>query len=275
MLVSALSLSDAPGCTTAAMAIAHSWPRPVLVVEADTAHATSVLPGYFKAEVPQRGGVLDLAARHRAGSLTEADLFAEALPVPGETERWVIPGFIGPGPAVSAAPSWGALAGLFHRLDDAGIDVIADLGRLGASDDRNALLARADAVAVFAVADLPSLYSVRARLGDLRGVLGERSDGPAQDDEVRRLGIVLRQHPSSLQDYSQREVRSTLNAPLWGTLPWDPQGAAVFSHGASAKSAPWGPRRYARAAAALATTIATAAQARREKIGTAAEGSQP
>ncbi|MFK4298153.1 hypothetical protein ABH924_003314 [Arthrobacter sp. GAS37] len=260
MLVAALSLSDAPGCTTAAIALAQQWPRPVILVEADTSHASSVLPGLFKGEQPQRFGVLDLAALHRNGELTEEAVLTHALRLGGDSEHRIIPGFTGPGPAQSAASSWGALTDLFVRLEEAGVDVLADLGRFGPSDPRTALLTRADTVAVFAAADLPGLYSMRTRLPELREALSTGSD-------AARLGVVLRQHPAAIQGYSAREVRSALNTTTWGTIPWDPAGAAAYSHGTQKAARPLSRRQYERSIAALGTTIREAVATRRSELG--------
>ena len=61
MLIALCSVKGAPGVTTSALALALSWPRPVVLAELDPAGG-DVLPGYGRGE-PFAGGLADLERR--------------------------------------------------------------------------------------------------------------------------------------------------------------------------------------------------------------------
>ena len=47
-VIALTSASGSPGVTTTALGLALSWPRPVLLVEADPTGASGLLAGYFR-----------------------------------------------------------------------------------------------------------------------------------------------------------------------------------------------------------------------------------
>ncbi|MFK0074633.1 hypothetical protein [Arthrobacter woluwensis] len=239
-----------------------TWPRPVILVEADINHASSILPGWFRAELPAPSGILGLAELHQQGHLTTEAVLHQAIALRDSADQGVITGFPGPGPAQSAAASWSALGEEFSALEDAGIDVIVDLGRLQAADPRFNLLNRADSVAICAIGDLPGLWSLRSRLGEIR----DRLNLLTTED---RLGLIVRESATPGQRYSDREVKKSLGVDVWGGMHWDPRGAAVFSHGASQTGL--SSKRFPSAAGALGTTIRETTARRRNLIGTAGE----
>ena len=48
-----------------------TWPRPVLLVEADPAGSSALAAGYFRGQV-DHAGLVDLVMAHRSGLLSEA-----------------------------------------------------------------------------------------------------------------------------------------------------------------------------------------------------------
>ncbi|WP_144662890.1 hypothetical protein [Paenarthrobacter nicotinovorans] len=255
-LISLASSSDAPGVTTTALGLGHIWPRPVVVVEADSGRATSFLPGYFRGERPHGAGILELAARLKEGPVTDEDLFSQVISI--GSNKWVLPGFHSPVAAISATSAWPALAELFRGLESAGIDVIADLGRLAVNDARRPLFTRSDAALLMAVADLPSLYALRMRLDDFHSQF-------EQDSSPAALGLILRARKGR-PGYSDRDVRSAIALPHLGTIPHDGDMASVYSAGEDggrklSKSA------FQRTLVSLANTITNGITARRSELG--------
>ena len=55
-LIVLTSAAGSPGVTTTAVGLALTWPRPVLLVEADPTGGSAVLAGYFRAAPAIRPG---------------------------------------------------------------------------------------------------------------------------------------------------------------------------------------------------------------------------
>lgn len=47
-MITLVSASGAPGVTSTALALASSWPRPVLLVEADPSGSSALLAGFWR-----------------------------------------------------------------------------------------------------------------------------------------------------------------------------------------------------------------------------------
>ena len=67
MLIALCSAKGAPGVTTSGLALALSWPRPVVLAELDPAGG-DVLAGYGRGEL-SAGGLADLELAARRGGL--------------------------------------------------------------------------------------------------------------------------------------------------------------------------------------------------------------
>src|ERR1700710_1505168 len=121
-LVVLASASGSPGVTTSAVGLTLSWPRPVLLVEADPTGGSAVLAGYFRGSAAHTGGLLDLAWAQRAGAVSGGP--AEAvMPVPGSSVS-LLPGVRSHEQSRSLAGLWDALAVTLAGWDEAGQDVM-------------------------------------------------------------------------------------------------------------------------------------------------------
>ena len=58
-IVCLTSASGSPGVTTTAVGMAFSWPRPVLLVEADPTGGSGVLAGFLRGTTPYDAGVIE------------------------------------------------------------------------------------------------------------------------------------------------------------------------------------------------------------------------
>ena len=80
-LIVLTSASGSPGVTTAALGLALTWHRPVLLVEADPTGGSALLAGYFRGQSTPTQTLIDLAFAHRAGAQA-----SQALAVVGQPE---------------------------------------------------------------------------------------------------------------------------------------------------------------------------------------------
>jgi hypothetical protein len=213
------SASGSPGVTTSALGLALTWPRPVLLVEADPTGGSAVLAGYFRGISAHTAGLLDLAWAHREGLLEDA-LAELPMPIP-DSSASLLPGVRAHTQARSLAALWEPLAAALKRLDRTGRDVIIDAGRLGLTGSPEPLIYAADLMLLVMRSDLVALAAARSWAETL---------GAGFDDlgtaKVRAL-LVGEGRP-----YSGRDVTKVLGLPVAATLAWDEASAAVFSRGA-------------------------------------------
>lgn len=240
-VVALASISGSPGVSTAALALGVHWPKPVVVIEADTNSVTSAMPGFFRSNLlPELGGIEKVQLAYSRGVLTPEDLLdperflaiavhelppIKAAPIPAlppTHKMWVVPGFFHLGIADGVSGLWSRLPELLRALSEAGIDVIIDLGRLGRDDVRLPLIDTSDRVILCATAtmvDLNRLYR-RLEISDL----AQRIGGLQSEKFLLMLtDAVAEQLPTS--DFTANVL------PVLGVLPFDPQGASTFSVG--------------------------------------------
>ena len=235
------SLTGAPGVTTAAVAAAVHWPRPVVLVEADTNAASTTMTGFLRSNLrPSDGGIERLALASSRGVLRSNDLldperalavavhdlpdFDLAIPtLPDRHQMWVIPGFVNLNTIDGNVGIWGRLPGLLRTVSESGIDVIVDTGRIGFSDPRLTLLDAVDHVVVCAEATMPDLNRLYRRL-----ILDDLAGHIATGTEETRWSLLLRKPVA--QEVGKRDFTNHV-LPVLDVLPHDPAGAAAFSLG--------------------------------------------
>ncbi len=242
-VITLTSVSGSPGVSTAALALGVHWPRPVVVIEADTNAVTSAMPGFFRSNLlPELGGIDKLQLAYSRGVLTPEDLLdperflaiavhelppVKAAPIPtipAGHKLWIVPGFFHLGIADGVSGLWVRLPELLRSLSEAGIDVIIDLGRLGRDDVRLPLIDTSDRVLICANSTMVDLNRLYRRLEgtDLTQRVGV-SVGNAE-----KFLLLLNEAPAE-QIPASDFASNTL--PVLATLPFDPQGAATFSVG--------------------------------------------
>jgi hypothetical protein len=241
-VIAVTSFAGSPGVTTAAVAIAVNWPRPVVLLEADISGVSSVMAGFFRANLlPTVAGLDKVAVAFTRNILAWPDILdpdtrlsiaVHDLPVlsplpipelPAGHRLWVIPGFVHLSIIDGVRALWARLPALLRALSDNGVDVIVDLGRLHIDDVRLPILDQADTVLVCAegtMVDLNRLYR-RLELPDM----SDRLEGIGRAEKFR---ILLRDAPA--EPVRAGEFTRHL-MPVLATLPFDPQGAAPFSVG--------------------------------------------
>ncbi|GAA1988777.1 hypothetical protein GCM10009718_27950 [Isoptericola halotolerans] len=221
-LVALTSAGGSPGVTSTALGLALSWPRPVVLVEADPSGSRALAAGYFRGgQLPTTRTLVDLAVSHRQGSLVE-DLPRTLFSIP-DSKVQVLTGPLRHSQARALDQIWGPLAGLFKSLERQGQDVIVDIGRLGLEGSGYQLLAAADLALLTTRTDLPSLVAAGAWAATLRQTF-ERGGA------LHNLGALL---VGQGRPYGSGEAAKVLGLPVVASLAWDPDTAQVYSHGAA------------------------------------------
>ena len=241
------SASGSPGATTSALGLAFTWPRPVLLVEADPTGGSGIYAGYFQGNVEPTAGLIDLALAHRQGTLAET--------LPRVVRTWppstvsLLAGTRSHDQARSLIDLWEPLAEVLHELRATGQDVIVDAGRLGLIGWPAPLVMSADLTLLVTRNTLPALAGARSWANGLRTSF-EDAGGPHRfgvlliDESGRwpktgtrgnrissggaRTGIGV----PRVRPYTDRQVAKTLQTSVIASLPWAPEGADYYSHGA-------------------------------------------
>lgn len=233
------SPGGAPGVTTAALALALTWPRPVVLAECDPAGG-AVLPGLFAAAAAPGPGVLTLAGE----AAPSPDSITSALPghlrqLDESGQRVLLAGLSDPRHAASLAAFWPPLAAALASWP---ADVLADCGRI---DEPSPLLAAADRILLVCRPTLRQVAAARPRLTMIADL-----PGPA-----RRRDILL----TRAGGYTARQVAAALGVPIAATLPSDPKTAAYLSDGeGTVRGLATRPLMRAAAAAARKLTVPAA-----------------
>lgn len=235
-VVAFCSASGSPGVTTTAVAMALSWSRPVLLIEADPTGGSGILAGFLRGTTEYEAGLIELA-------LSPVGV-AEAL---RETVRPLAPnvsyvaGLRAHTQASALGDLWEPLAVALADLESNGQDVIIDAGRLGLAGSPRPLLERADLSLILTRTTLPALAGARSWA-----------------EAVRRPGTGWA-HPGVCligegQPYRAAEVTKVLGLPVVADLPDCPEAAAVYHRGAPPpRHFESGP--YARALAAAVQSV--------------------
>ncbi len=244
-VITLTSANGAPGVTTTALALAVSWPRPVLLVEADPSGGSALLAGFWRG-TRDRAGVVDLVKAHRAGLLAQA-LLRTAMPVEG-SQASVIVGARSHEQAAGLARLWDPLTAVLRDLAARDQDVIVDAGRLGLEGSPASLIDQADVTLLVARSGLPAIAGARSWSRAL-------TEGALPGHEVRVL-VVGPGRP-----YKVAEIGRALGAPVAGSIAWDPERAAVFSDG-EPRPGPHGVRRMFGGPNAADTAFASSAYQR-------------
>lgn len=258
-LVALANAKGSPGTTTTALVLAISWPRPVLLVEADLAGA-SILAGYFRGQLAHDRGLGQLAIAHSHGDLASS-LWDQTLTlVQNNQDKKLLPGIVSPHLAPSVANLWGALANQLVALERGGMDVLVDLGRLGPGgrDDREPLLRLADQVILTTGSRLPDIAVSRELVRSRTSVV------EAAARELTNLS-VLTIGPG--RPYAPKEIARTIGLGSVGSIAWDPSGAEVLSVG-SPTGRRWTASALVRSAGPVIAAIRERVAARRESFST-------
>lgn len=220
-LIAVASAKGSPGVTTTALLLGALWPRPVVVAECDPAGGDVALrmPAADGGVLDAERGLLSMAAAGRKAFYPE---------IVGEHTQTllggldVLAGVRIPEQATGMKNQWPQLGPLFADLE--GTDVIADLGRIGATTPQNALLEAASDVVLVVGVEPSAVVHLRERLRAVSGRVG----GPT----ATRLHVVVISPVKRAQPV--REIREAIErgeaeVASVDHLAHDPRGALFFA----------------------------------------------
>lgn len=214
-IVCLTSASGSPGVTTTALGMAFSWPRPVLLLEADPTGGSGVLAGFLRGTTPYDAGLIELAL----SPLGTADALRDVVR-PLSPNVSLVAGIRSHAQAAALRDVWEPLAAALRDLADNGQDVIVDAGRLGLMGSPTPLLDTADVALLVTRATLPTISAARSWAETVRQ--------PATGWRHPGLLLVAEGRP-----YRASEVAKVLGMPVVADLPDDPAAAAVYHRGAA------------------------------------------
>ncbi len=218
------SAGGSPGVTTLAVGLALTWPRPVLLVDADPGAHQAVLAGYLSGRSSGGKGLLRVAEAHRDGRPLREVVVDQSIDLDsdGAVRRLFLPGFTKPGSAAHFGSVWEDLAETFEHLCDVDLDVILDCGRLTPAGLPGPLVERSALTAVVLASSLRAVMSARVHLPTIRE--HPRFSGGDQ----RQLGLIV---VGEGQPYGRGEIARALGVPVLSGVAHDAAAAAHLSDG--------------------------------------------
>jgi hypothetical protein len=222
-LIALAADKGAPGVTTAALALASVWPRPVLLAECDPAGGDLVyrFPAADGRQLDPRRGLLSLAVAGRR-DYQQQQVWPHAQKLNGGLD--VLLGVTSAEQGTGLSTLWRPLGALLAGLPDG--DVIADCGRLGPDGPPYDLLTQADAVVLVTRPSLGDVIRLRDRTVAITA---------AADRRGRRgmaVSVLVVADPKTLKD-AEAEVahavaQSGVQVRLASGIAHDPRGAELL-----------------------------------------------
>lgn len=218
------SAPGSPGVTTTALGMALTWSRDVLLADCDRDPSQAVQAGYLLGMDHGGRGLAALARLHRENRALAPDLWRHTVPLVQHDvlQRRFLPGFSQPATVRLFDSVWPDLADAFAALDEKGVDVLVDAGRVGRDGLPLPLLAQADAVCFVTRTNLRALAAARLYLP----MVVEQLD---RLPKTKDLGLVLVE-PN--QPYAGGEIAAQFGVPCWAEVARNDKLAAVLSDGA-------------------------------------------
>lgn len=215
-LFTLVSASGSPGVTATALGLALTWPRPVVLVEADPSGGSAILAGFYRGAI-DHPGLVDLIAAQRNGVLAET-LPKVTLDVP-ESKARILFGSFGHEQATGLATLWEPLLLVLRAIATDGQDVLVDAGRLGLHGWPRPLVSHSDVTGLVVRSNLPALVAARSWAQSI-----------ATDVIPGHEAQLIVSGPG--RPYQPQEISRALALPVLGSVAWDPDSAAVYAEGA-------------------------------------------
>ena len=223
-LIAIASDKGAPGVTTAALALAAVWPRPVLLAECDPAGGDLVyrFPAVGGGHLDPRRGVLSLAVVARRG-MQPQQVWEHVQKLHGGLD--VLAGVTNAEQGAGLSLLWGPIGKALASMPQA--DVIADCGRLGADGPLYDLLAEATTVVLVSKVHVADVIRLRDRATAFAAAAqsrGRRNFG---------VGVVIvadhKKFRASLGEVQHVLGQANARATVLGGIAHDTKGADLLS----------------------------------------------
>jgi hypothetical protein len=219
MTVCALvSAGGSPGVTTAALALALTWPGPVLVAETDPSGG-DVLAGFFAGHMSGNRGLLNVAYEATTVEAAAAAVGGQLVALDEGGTRLVLPGLADPRHAATLNMTWPLLAAALAAQP---VDVLADCGRLDGGPGQEHILRAAGQIVLVLRPTLRQAAAARPRIEMLTQLRGSLAG---------QLSLLV----TGAGPLAPKELSSALGIPVLGALPDDRKAAPLLSDGAGAR----------------------------------------
>lgn len=223
--------AGAPGASTTALGLAMGWDGPSLLVEADPA-GSALVTGWFRGQIePRPRCLLNLALARRGGAVNPDELqdevFAQAVSLDEEAavQRLALLGFSEPSQASALTPWWEPLGDVLRSMSSTGYAVIIDGGRVTQGAYPMPLLSASDLVLLVTRGSRTSALRSYPMAQQLRQVMERQGAGDA-------LGVLTIHTDSDPDEYPPDDLAKGYGIGYSASLPFDPEGARVYSDGA-------------------------------------------
>ena len=219
-LIAVAADKGAPGVTTASVALAAVWPRPVLLAECDPAGGDLVyrLPGADGTQLDPRRGLLSLAVAARRG-LQPHQVWEHAQKLHGGLD--ILTGVRGAEQGAGLELLWGSVGRLLAAVPQA--DVIADCGRVGVDGPLYDLLAQASTVVLLTGVSLGEVIRLRDRVSAVAAALLKRGRSTGRIDVV--VVTDYKNFGSASAEVGQALQRTGAPVRVLGGLAYEPKSA--------------------------------------------------
>jgi hypothetical protein len=219
-LIAVAADKGAPGVTTASVALAAVWPRPVLLAECDPAGGDLVyrLPAADGGRLDPRRGLLSLAVAARRG-LQPHQVWEHAQKLRGGLD--ILSGVSGAEQGAGLELLWGSVGRVLAGVPQA--DVIADCGRAGVDGPVYDLLAQASAVILLTRVSLGEVIRLRDRVNVLAAALQRRGRPAGRIDVV--VITDYKNFGAAIAEVGQALRQGGAPARVVGGLAYEPKSA--------------------------------------------------
>ena len=208
-----VSSGGSPGVTATAVALALSWPTPVILAECDPSGG-DVIAGLLAGHLPARTGLLTLAmAAERGPEEVAAAIPGQLIALDDSGNRMLLDGLTDPRQAAGLGPAWPVVAAALSMQQ---ADVIADCGRLDPLSAPLPVLTAAVSVTIVIRPTLRQISRTSARSALLSQLL-----------ERTRLALAV----VGEGDHNPREISRALGLPLLARIPEDERTARLLTDG--------------------------------------------
>ena len=239
-IITLCSASGSPGVSTTALGLALTWPRPVILVEADPSGSQAILSGYYRgSKEPTPGqkaipGLLELSVEARQGRLQE-QLPLMLMDEP-KTNAKLLLGTASHVQNVVLTRLWDdLLLELQSPTAKTGQDVIVDAGRLGLEGSPAPFVRRSDVTLLLTRSTVRDFVGARSWAHSLiegsavGRYVGAVVVGPGRPYGVREASLAM----------GIRAGSNLTKMPILGGVDWAPRHAASLSDGEAFPKAWW------------------------------------
>jgi len=216
-MICLVSAKNSPGVTTTAVALAETWPRPVLLAECDPRYG-DILAGYKQAGGDPAKGLLGLAAIHPHTDIRH-QLFGFIQPLSPTSPARLLAGIQVPAQAEAVSVLWEPLSRLLPNLvaNRRLVDVLVDCGPLHAPHAPLPLIRQADLVLLVTGDHLEQIRAAHDAVGTITAQLAAWR--PQADPRWCLAGVVI--PPGPRRHHDRELIQAALEIDVIGEVRHD------------------------------------------------------